>query len=113
MASVTPLISRYPNKRRTTRVALQQTVGISGEDRNGQKFTVGGKATGLNRHGGAIAVPRQVNVGATLTLRNVQKLEATVKVISQIKAVSGLHSYGVQFVEEAEGFWGITFPQVR
>jgi len=113
MASVNPLISRYPNKRRTTRVALQQAVGISGQDHNGQEFTVGGKATNLNLHGGAIMVPRQVNVGATLTVRNIQKLEAAVKVVSQIRAVAGMHSYGVQFLNDADGFWGIHFPQSR
>ncbi len=89
-----------------------QTIGVSGQDRNGQDFTVGGKATSLNYYGAAIMVPRQIPVGSTITVRNNHKFEATVKVVSQIKAVSGMHSYGVQFVTESAGFWGIHFPVV-
>ncbi len=104
------LFSRFPTRRRTTRVAVPQTVGVSGQDRNGQNFMVGGKATNLNHFGAAIHVPRQLNVGTLLVVRNVQKIEASVKVVSQLTAISGVHSYGVQFVEEVPGFWGITFP---
>jgi len=110
MASINPAFSRYPNKRRTTRLGMTQTIGVTGQDRHGQEFTVGGKATSLNHFGAAIIVPRQVPLGSTLTVRNNHRLEAAVKVVSQIKAVSGMHSYGVQFVDDAAGFWGIVFP---
>ena len=89
---------------------MLQTIGVTGKDRNGEEFTVGGKATNLNYHGAAITVPRQVPVGSTLKVRNNHKFEATVEVVSQLHAVSGTHCYGVQFVEEAAGFWGIHFP---
>jgi hypothetical protein len=110
MANANPLFSRYPTKRRTPRIGMTQTIGIIGQDRNGQDFTVGGKATSLNYYGAAIMVPRQIPVGSTLKVRNNHKFEAAVKVVSQIKAVSGMHSYGVQFVNEEAGFWGIHFP---
>jgi hypothetical protein len=113
MASVNPLISRYPTKRRTSRIALLQSVGITGKDRHGEEFTVGGKATNLNLHGGSILLSRQVSVGTILKVRNNQKKETVVKVISQTKPMSGMHSYGVQFVEDAAGFWGIHFPPIR
>jgi hypothetical protein len=113
MASVNPLISRYLTKRRTSRIAVSQNIGITGQDRSGQEFTVGGKATNLNLYGGSILLPRQVNLGTTLKVRNNQKREATVKVVSQTRPVSGMHSYGVQFVEDAAGFWGIHFPPIR
>jgi len=112
MANANPLFSRYPSKRRTPRIGMTQTIGIIGRDRNGQDFTVGGKATSLNYYGAAIMVPRQIPVGSTLKVRNNHKFEAAVKVVSQIKAVSGMHSYGVQFVNEEAGFWGIHFPVV-
>jgi hypothetical protein len=112
MANANPLFSRYPSKRRTPRIGMTQTIGIIGQDRNGQDFTVGGKATSLNYYGAAIMVPRQIPVGSTLKVRNNHKFEAAVKVVSQIKAVSGMHSYGVQFVNEEAGFWGIHFPVV-
>ncbi len=89
---------------------MLQTIGVSGQDRTGQEFTVNGKATNLNYYGAAILVPRQLPVGTTLKVRNNHKFEAAVKVVSQINAVSGMHGYGVQFVEEAAGFWGIHFP---
>jgi hypothetical protein len=111
MASVNPLTSRFPLKRRTSRLALHQSVGIAGKDRNGQEFTIGGKATNLNLHGAVIALPRQIPLGSIVRVRNNQKLEATMKVVTQTKAIyGGMHSYGVQFIEEQPGFWGITFP---
>ena len=110
MASINSLFSRFPTKRRTPRIAMLQSIGVSGQDKNGQEFTVGGKATNLNHYGAAIMVPRQVPLGSTLTVRNNHKFEAAVKVVSQINAVSGMHSYGVQFVNDAAGFWGVHFP---
>lgn len=113
MASVNPLISRYPTKRRTSRIAVAQKVGISGHDRNGQEFNVSAKATNLNLFGGSILLPKQVSIGSTLKVRNNQRIEAAVKVVSQTKPVSGMHSYGVQFLDDAAGFWGIHFPPTR
>lgn len=89
---------------------MLQTIGVSGQDRNGKEFTVGGKATSLNHYGATIMVPKQVPIGTTLKVRNNHKFEVAVKVVSQLKAVSGMHGYGVQFVEDAAGFWGIHFP---
>jgi hypothetical protein len=110
MASVIPLISRYPTKRRSTRIALSQTIGVSGHDHHGQQFTVGGKATNLNHYGGSIQIPRQIKIGAMLKVRNSQQNEAVVKVVSQVKDIAGMHGYGVQFVDVVPGFWGIHFP---
>jgi hypothetical protein len=89
---------------------MLQTIGVMGQDQNGQEFTIGGKATNLNYHGAVIMVPRQVPIGSILKVRNNHKLEAAVKVVSRANAVSGMNGYGVQFVEEAAGFWGIHFP---
>lgn len=108
-----PLFSRFPVKRRTARLSVQQTIAVAGQDRDGKQFSLSGKATNLNHFGGAITVPKQLPVGTTLTLRNNHKMEAAVKVVGQVKVLGGMHSYGVQFVDDASGFWGITFPPAR
>jgi hypothetical protein len=46
-------------RRRSTRIPLNSSVAISGEDRSKCSFTVGAKATGLNKHGGAIQIARE------------------------------------------------------
>ena len=113
MASITPLVSRYATKRRTNRIAMSLTVSVYGQDGKGQSFTIGAKATSLNHYGAALMMPTQLQVGTTVIVRNAQKAEATVKVVSHSTGHMGMNSYGVQFVGDASGFWGIHFPVGR
>ena len=100
-------------KRRSPRITLNSTVSVSGEDRSKCSFTIGAKATNLNKHGGAIQLTRELFVGATVLVRNKRGTQISARVVSQINAEQGLLRYGVEFVEEdtrATSFWGITFP---
>jgi hypothetical protein len=100
-------------KRRSARIALHAPVALSGEDRSQCSFTIGAKATGLNKHGAAIQVTRELLVGTTVLLRNKRGTQISARVVSQINAAEGLLRYGIEFVEQdtrAAGFWGITFP---
>jgi PilZ domain len=94
-------------------MSLQAAVGLTGQDRHKAHFTVPARATHLNRHGAAIHVTRELPVGTTLTLKNQQGTQVTARVVSHLKEVEGLRTYGVEFVEHDEkstGFWGISFP---
>jgi len=53
-------------KRRSTRIPLNSSVAVSGEDCSKCSFTIGAKATGLNKHGGAIQIIRELLVGTTV-----------------------------------------------
>jgi len=100
-------------KRRSTRITLNSKVAVSGEDRSKCSFTIGAKATNLNKHGGAIQMTRELLVGTKVLVRNKRGMQISARVVSQINAEEGLLRYGIEFVEEdarSATFWGITFP---
>ena len=100
-------------KRRSTRLPLNSAVSVSGEDRGKSSFTIAAKATGLNKHGGAIQITRELLVGTTVLVRNKRGTQISARVVSQINAEQGVLRYGIEFVEEdtkTGNFWGITFP---
>jgi len=101
-------------RRRSTRIPLNSSVAVSGEDRSKCSFTIGAKATGLNKHGGALQITRELLVGTTILLRNKRGTQISARVVSQIDAEQGLLKYGIQFVEEdvrSATFWGLRFRQ--
>jgi hypothetical protein len=95
-------------------MALNASVGMSGEDRLKVTFTMPAKATNLNRHGAAVHLPRELQVGTVVKLKNQRGAEVTARIVSQIAAMQGVSTYGVEFVdvdEKALQFWGISFPK--
>ncbi len=99
-------------KRRSSRLALYAPIRLAGEDRQKCTFTMSAKATNLNRHGAAIQLNRELSVGSTVAVRNDRGTQASARVVTQVSAVQGLYTYGVEFLEEqtVKDFWGITFP---
>ena len=86
---------------------------LSGEDREKCAFTLGAKATNLNRHGAAIFVNRDLVVGSTVLIGNGRGTQVAARVVSQALAGNGMRTYGIEFLEEGaaiQGFWGIIFP---
>lgn len=100
-------------KRRSTRIALNTSVGLSGLDTQRNPFTMPAKATNLNRYGAAVHLPRQLLVGSTVTVRNARGTQISARVVAQLAVSQGLSAYGIEFVERDDttnSFWGITFP---
>lgn len=100
-------------KRRSSRIALNATVGLSGQDRHKCPFTMPATATNLNRHGAAVQLPRELLVGSTITVRNPRGTQISARVVSQLSASQGLSAYAIEFTEfddAAHSFWGIAFP---
>lgn len=100
-------------KRRSSRIALNTSVGLSGLDTQKNPFTMPAKATNLNRYGAAIHLPRQLSVGSTVVVRNAQGTQTSARVVAQLAVSQGLSAYGIEFVERDDttnSFWGITFP---
>ena len=108
-------VNRYQlGKRRTARMALKATVGLSGHDHQKCPFAMPALATNLNRYGAAVQVNRELAIGSTILVRNQYSAQVSARVVTQINVVEGGgRIYGIEFVEQAEGakdFWGITFP---
>jgi hypothetical protein len=101
------------SKRRSNRMTLHATVGLSGEDRQKCSFTMPARATNLNKHGAAVQLGRELQIGSVVVLRHKNGAQVTARVVAQLAALQGVPTYGVEFVEQGDGaknFWGITFP---
>lgn len=94
-------------------MALNATIGLSGEDRKKSSFSMSAKATKLNRHGASICLNRELLVGSTVVVRNQRGIQIPARVVAQLAALQGVPTYAIEFVEqddEAKNFWGIAFP---
>jgi hypothetical protein len=100
-------------KRRSNRMALRASVGLSGEDRQKCSFTMPAKATKLNKHGAAVQLRRELLVGSFVTVNNMHGTKLSARVVAQLAGLEGVSTYAIEFVEQgeqAETFWGIIFP---
>ena len=104
------------SKRRSSRIALTTSIGLSGQDSQNCPFSMPAKATNLNRYGAAIHLPRQLLVGSTVMVRNARGTQVSARVVAQLAASQGLSIYGIEFLQQddtANSFWGITFPALE
>lgn len=100
-------------KRRSARIALNSTVGLSGQDRQKCSFTMPAKAINLNKHGAAVQLHRELLVGSTVEVKNKCGTQISARIVSQMVARDGVPTYAIEFVEQddkAKEFWGISFP---
>jgi len=103
-------------KRRSRRMFLNASVGLSGEDRLKCSFTMPARATHLNRHGASVHLSRDLVVGSVIVVRNKRSTQVSARIVAQLSATEGVSSYGIEFIEQddrANHFWGITFPLWR
>jgi hypothetical protein len=102
-----------PARRRSSRIALNAPIALSGEDRHKRSFTMPARATNLNRHGAAVQLNRELLVGSVVLVRNKRGTQVSARVVAQLAATKGVSTYAIEFVEKddkANSFWGITFP---
>lgn len=101
-------------RRRSSRIALNAPIRLSGDDREKRPFSsLPAKATNLNKHGAAIQLHRDLLVGSKVVVRNQRGGEASARVVAQLAALHGVPTYAIEFVEQDEKattFWGIAFP---
>jgi hypothetical protein len=94
-------------------MGLTASVGSSGEDRLKCSFTMPARVTNLNKHGAAVQVTRDLEVGSVVRLRNKNRSEVSARIVALLKASQGVSAYAIEFVEQdggATNFWGISFP---
>lgn len=100
-------------KRRSSRIALNAPVGLSGEDQASTSFSLSANATNLNRHGAALQVGRELLVGTTVLVQNKRGARISARIVAQVNPIQGKLTYGIEFVEDTDrsrNFWGIAFP---
>jgi hypothetical protein len=113
LAANPPATRSQMSKRRSNRMALHASVGLSGEDRQKCSFTTPAKATKLNKHGAAVQLTRELQVGSVVSVDNKHGAKLSARVVAQLAALEGVSTYAIEFVERderAETFWGIIFP---
>ena len=74
------------------------------------------KATNLNKHGAAVQLNRELQVGSVISVKNTRGIQVSARVVSQMVARNGVPTYAIEFVqldENAKEFWGITFPSAN
>lgn len=100
-------------RRRSSRMFLNTSVGLSGEDRLKCPFTMPAKATHLNKHGASVHLSRDLVVGSVIRLRHKRGNQISARIVVQLSATQAISTYGIEFIdqdERANTFWGITFP---
>jgi hypothetical protein len=103
-------------KRRSARIALNSPVGLEGQDRHKSAFAMPARATNLNKHGAAVQLNRELQVGSVVAVKNNRGVQVSARVVSQLVARNGVPTYAIEFVElneHAREFWGITFPSAN
>ena len=100
-------------KRRSSRIAINVRIRLSGEDQQKRSFTMPARANKLNRNGAAIQLNRELLVGSIVVVQNQPGAQISARVVAQLPRLQGVPTYGIEFVEQddrAKNFWGITFP---
>jgi hypothetical protein len=113
VAHTAPVVRNSISKRRSNRIALHASVGLTGQDRHKADFTMPAKATNLNKHGASVQLNRDLPVGSVIVVKNQRGAQVSARVVSHTRAVAGSRTYGIEFVEKDEqalNFWGISFP---
>ena len=70
-------------------------------------------ATKLNKHGAAVQLHRELQIGSIVAVKNNRGIQVSARVVSQLVARDGVPTYALEFVEQdekANDFWGIAFP---
>jgi hypothetical protein len=97
-------------------MALNARVVLTGEDRRKCSFTMPARATNLNRHGAAVQLDRELPVGSVVLVRNNRGTQVSARVVTRLAAFNGVSTYAIEFVSQdnqADNFWGITFPSTN
>ena len=97
------------HQRRTDRVNIKMPVRVSAVDATGQKLSEQGHTLTISRYGATIVLNRQLVPGLHLTIRT-SNGESSAVLLGQIGGQSGVHVYGIAFLEQSVNLWAIRFP---
>lgn len=102
---------RCKERRRTQRVTLIVPLVVSGQNEDGEKFTIRAKTTSVSQHGAQVETQHPLIVSQTLMLINessARKVEARVASVQRTR--DGKTHVGLEFLSTEINFWNMTFP---
>lgn len=100
-------------RRRSDRLWMTVPLRAESTDSTGRRVEYVCPATGLNRYGAQIELPRHLEKGQTICLRSpIDHHEAHFRVVGPIGSTTGKKTlaYGVECIDTADNLWGIRFP---
>jgi len=102
---------RCKERRRTQRVTLTVPLVVSGQNEDGEKFSIRAKTNAVSQHGAQIETEHPLVVSQVLLLINensARKVEARVASIQRRR--DGKTYVGLEFLSAEINFWNMTFP---
>jgi hypothetical protein len=99
--------------RRSARVVLKLPLEVSGIDLEGRSFNERSHTLVINRNGASIALRNSTAPGARIKIKNLQTSQTCKFRVCEgtEKLPGGLREWGVDCVDPAPNFWGISFPE--
>ena len=100
--------------RRSRRVALQVAVLVYEPGTENRSVVDDTVAVMVNKHGGMIALGRNVQAGQQLLVINKRTKESKECRVAHIGPTQGEKRWvGIEFTQAAPEFWGISFPPMK
>ena len=93
------------------RVMLSVPLKVTGQSKNGKKFTIVARSHTVSLHGASLELDAGVVLGETLLLENEKTREKVEgKVVTIRHARDGKTYVGVEFTTPEPNFWHMAFP---
>jgi hypothetical protein len=104
----------YEHLRRSSRIAKEVAILLTGSDMDGRGFSEMTKTVLLSRHGAGIISTYKFSAEQEIIVRYLDtNKEALVRVVGRIGSEGEVYTYGVAFVDPGTiDFWGIDFAPV-
>jgi hypothetical protein len=104
----------YEHLRRSSRIAKELAILLTGSDMDGKGFSEMTKTVLLSRHGAGILSTYKFSAEQEIIIRYLDtNKEALVRVVGRIGSEGEIYTYGVAFVDPGTiDFWGIDFAPV-
>lgn len=100
--------------RRTDRISLNLPIEVLGIGDDGRAFRAEARTVLVTRHGGRIAVARELVPDMEVTIRYPRReRQARVRVRASAGSHPDGHHYGIELIDSNENLWGIHFPTAR
>jgi hypothetical protein len=97
--------------RSSGRIPKELPILLIGDDLGGKVFSERTKTVVLSLHGAGILSRHKLSPEQELILRLPEhNKETEIRIVGQLGASDGLHTYGVAFTDPNLNFWGLEFP---
>jgi hypothetical protein len=102
---------RYRERRRTLRVSMALPIIVHGQNDLGEKFCVRATTRSVNKQGALVAMDEMVVPGQSLLVVNENTNRSAETRVAHVKRERDGKLYvGLEFVNEDNNFWMMTFP---